>query len=131
LTIGTPPENKKGNSTRTVGMSGIGANITDSGPGPGASSFIQFDLSDKEGGVDINKNRERPIFIGLAHELAHGLINMFGLNDNTEVAREIPMPGGQAQRVSITEIATRFFENLIRYEQGEAPRVIVPTQSDY
>jgi RHS repeat-associated protein len=57
------------------------------GTGKGTGSRILWDISAKEGGIDSKGNRERPIKIGLFHEMFHSYDMDRGLlNKNIEVS---------------------------------------------
>ena len=47
-------------------------------PRRGSDTDIEYDPDSTEGGVDDNGSRERPAFVGLAHELGHALDNAAG-----------------------------------------------------
>ena len=89
----------------------------------GSGGTIYFDLNRKNGGLDVNGSSERPIHIGLGHELTHAEHSnqgrMFSLEDSGWIDGDNPNA-----TVSAEENYSRIQENILRREQGIAPRIL-------
>ena len=73
---------------------------------PGTNT-LKFDPSSREGGVNTTGSRDRPVFLELAHEMAHGLDDISG------TLNMAPIPG---QNFTYAEQFATHMENQIRAE---------------
>ncbi len=71
------------------------------------TNTVHFDPSSREGGLNTRGSRDRPTFIGLAHELAHGLDKIRGSINTTQI------PG---QNFTYAEHFATHMENKFRAE---------------
>jgi RHS repeat-associated protein len=107
--------------------------------GVGSDVDIVFDLTDDEGGIDVNNNFARPFNIGLAHELLHarkafkgeskGIDKKEGKQSNgkfypSNLEKDYfdPDNPGVKGNLPTEEITVRKEENIIRKEQSVTPR---------
>ncbi len=93
------------------------------------NASIEWNPDNPEGGLDENGSRIRPAFIGLAHELIHGLFAMLGkATDDENLVFSDPDQNEQDAGFGVNEKNTRMAENEIRKEQGltqrKTPQVI-------
>ena len=111
--------------TATIHITNSGGNTTT--PDENGNVDIDFNPSNKIGGVDIQNNEERPPQIGLGHELIHGALKFIGqfIEDNHDTKFSDPDNQDQeSQTIDYEEYNTRVLENALRQEQGVTPRKI-------
>ena len=94
------------NLTITRGSSGSGNSYSPN------KNELSFDTSSQNGGLNQRGSRSRPTFVGLGHELAHGVDDLRGTVSTSTVGNTIQ-----------AEIFASHKENQIRAEQGLPLRV--------
>ena len=95
----------------------------DGTPGPGAKKVkVHFNPYKKEGGLDVNGNKERPTEIGLVHELFHAENKIEGMADVTSSG--VLDPDGSGIILDKEELSVRKKENKVRKERGVPLRKI-------
>ncbi len=104
--------------------------------GKRTGSVIKLNTSPtNKGGFDVKGSRDRPLSIGLGHELLHSYINNLGESNlkNTNFFDPERLIFGvdltsedRFKKLSFNEVRTRKLENFLRFEQG-LPLRISPT----
>lgn len=82
-------------------------------------AIVEWNPNETKGGIDVNGGTTRPAEIGLAHEVVHAVMDMFGsaTDDENQLFGD-PDDNGQDSNMGVSEVNTRLAENEIRKEQG-------------
>ncbi len=115
--VATIIETTGGNSTEGT----IDGNLNfDGSKGKGSDVTIEFNPNMVDGGLNVNGKTERPVKIGMGHELIHAEHTFKGEVDGTSAG--VKNPDNPTKSLSKEELRTRQQENILRNEQGVPAR---------